>query len=348
MLKQSLPVDRQDMLKLLLSFPQQFEEALQIGKKFDHKFDPLKIEQLVFAGMGGSAIGGDLIIAILNEKLKIPASVNRNYFLPHFAKQSTLVIISSYSGDTEESISCYQDARDKKCQLVCLTSGGELQRLAQRDGVPVIIIPGGMPPRCALAYLSLPVLVFLINSGLVNLPETDFIETAALLKQKSISYAPQSPANLAVELAQKLVGRIPIIYCSSDLLPVVAWRWKGQLAENAKVLAFTNVFPELNHNEIVGWQQLPDLLQRFQVVYLWDRFDYVRNQAREKITREILEKVTRTIIELNTEGGSKLCRLFSLIYLGDMVSYYLAIENSIDPTPIEKIQALKEALKKIK
>lgn len=347
MLNRISKFDSQNMLELLLSFPRQFNEAIDIGKKFNHQADRNKVKHVVFAGMGGSAIGGDLIVACLSNALTVPAMVNRNYFLPHFVNQSTLVIISSFSGNTEESLSCYEDAKKKRAQLLCITSGGELHERTNKDRVPAIIIPGGMPPRCALGYLSMPIMVFLIKSGFTDLRDDYFDETIDLLSQKSELCSPENPANPALEIAQKLCGRIPIIYSTNDMLYVVAQRWKGQLSENAKVLAFYNVFPELNHNEIVGWEQLPELLNQFQILYLRDNKDFSRNQARMKITKGILEKVTNSIIELKTDGQSKLARLFSLIYLGDMVSYYLAMLTNVDPTPIEKIQQLKDALREI-
>jgi len=337
--------DKHNMLKLLTTFPKQFQEACNIGNSFDHKIDAQKIKNIVFVGMGGSAIGGDVIISCLSDELTIPAEVNRNYFLPVYVDQSTLVIVSSFSGDTEESLSCYQNARSKNAQIVCITSGGELLNKAEHDGVPAIFIPGGVPPRTALGYLSIPILVLLVKSGLASFKPEEFEETQNLLTVLAKKYAPDNKNNPAIKLAQQLYEKIPIIYSSADLLSVAAMRWKGQFSENAKMLAFVNVFPELNHNEIVGWEQLPELLKQFQIIYLRDNKDFSRNQKRMDITKNILDSVTNPIIEFKTEGVSRLARLFSLIYLGDMVSFYLAMLNNVDPTPIEKIQLLKDRLK---
>jgi glucose/mannose-6-phosphate isomerase len=204
-----------------------------------------------------------------------------------------------------------------------------------------------MPPRCALGYLSIPVLTVLARNGIVEAGENDFNETLNLLKALSEKYSPDSGENLAVEVAEKLSGKIPVIYSTSDMLSSVAMRWKGQFSENAKVLAFANAFPELNHNEIVGWEQLPDFLTNFQIIYLKDAQDHQRNKSRMEITKDILEKVTNPILSFETQGQSRLTRLFSLIYLGDMTSFYLAILNGVDPTPIEKIQILKDKLSRI-
>lgn len=337
-------IDRSNMLQLLTSFPKQFQEARQIGASFDLKIDRDNIKHLLFAGMGGSAIGGDLIISCLSHELTIPALVIRNYFLPHFVDQSSLVIVSSYSGNTEESLSCYQEAKREKAQIVCITSGGQLAEQARYDGMPLVMIPGGAPPRTALGYLSIPILILLARSGFTMSGNSDLDETEKLLWQKSAQYSPAVPDNFAYSLAQKLEAKIPILYSSVEFLEVVGRRWKGQFSENAKVLAFMNVFPELNHNEIVGWERLGSLLKNFQIIYLRDKEDYERIQKRMAVSRQILEGVTCPVIELVTEGKSRLTRLFSLIYSGDWVSYYLALINGLDPTPVEKIQILKDKL----
>lgn len=339
--------DRHNMLELVMSFPTQFHHARQIGSDFTCAIDAKRIKTIVFVGMGGSAIGGDLVISYLGDQLTRPATVIRNYALPSYVDSSTLVIISSYSGNTEESISGMEQAEKKKAQLLCITSGGEVATKARQRHLPVIAIPGGAPPRTALAYLSVPVILFLTKHGFAHDISTELDETELLLKQKAERYAPDSKDNPAFALAETLRGKIPILYSSADLLGVVGLRWKGQLSENAKVLAFQNVFPELNHNEIVGWEQLHHLFQHFQIIYLRDQADHPRNQKRMAITKKILEQVAPPIVELFTEGNSRLARLFSLIYLGDMVSFYLAILNGIDPTPIEKIQMLKDQLQLI-
>ncbi|HEX9972062.1 MAG TPA: bifunctional phosphoglucose/phosphomannose isomerase [bacterium] len=337
-------VDRHNMLQLLTSFPDQFQHARQIGNDFKFNVDPSKIKTIIFAGMGGSAIGGDLIISYLGDQFTQPASVIRNYSLPGYVDSSSLVIVSSYSGNTEESISCLEHAKAKKAHVLCITSGGEIAAIARKNGFPIITVPGGAPPRTALAYLSIPIIIFLTKNGFAADISAELDETEHLLKQKAGDYSPHSKNNPAAALAQKLSGKIPILYSTADLLSVVGLRWKGQLSENAKVLAFQNVFPELNHNEIVGWEKLRHLFENFQIIYLKDRADHPRNQKRMEITKKILEQVAPLILELFTEGESRLARLFSLIYLGDMVSFYLAILNGIDPTPVEKIQLLKDQL----
>ncbi|MBC8181777.1 bifunctional phosphoglucose/phosphomannose isomerase [candidate division KSB1 bacterium] len=337
--------DKSNMLELLLTFPEQFKQAVEIGYSFDFKVDPKKIKQVVYAGMGGSAIGGDLIFSCLDNNMAIPTFVSRNYFLPAFVDQNSLVIVSSFSGNTEESLSSYEDARGRNAQILCITGGGELEQKAKQDNVPVIHISGKMQPRAALGYLSIPVLIALIKLGYATLDRADFRETLTLLQSKAALYDPKNENNLAANIAKEIHGKLPVIYCTNNLLPVVANRWKCQISENAKMQAFFNVFPELNHNEIVGWEQPADLMKNFQIIYLKDKSDFSRNQNRMAITKDILEQITNSIIEVNSEGNSQLARLFSLIYLGDMVSFYLAMLNKVDPTPIDKIQKLKDQLK---
>lgn len=336
--------DQQNMLELLRSFPDQFQHARRIGNDFNFEISSSQVETIVFAGMGGSAIGGDLIISQLGNRLAQPATVIRNYSLPNYVNASSLVIVSSYSGNTEESISCLKQAEARKAHVLCITSGGEVAATAKKNGHPMIIVPGGNPPRTALAYLSIPILIFLTKNGFASDISSELDETERLLRQKAAEYSPPSTNNVAADLAQKLNGKIPILYSTADLLSVVGLRWKGQISENAKVLAFQNVFPELNHNEIVGWEHLNHLFDNLQIIYLRDKADHSQNQKRMAVTRKILEQVAPPIIEIWTEGKSRLARMFSLIFLGDMVSFYLAILNGIDPTPVEKIQFLKHQL----
>ena len=339
-------IDKSDMLGLLLSFPTQFKEARQIGEQYVVNINK-EIKNILFTGMGGSAIAGDLVIACLKDEVNIPFSVIRDYFLPNYVNESSLVIILSYSGNTEESLSIYQHAAKKKAQIICLTSGGTLTAWAQRDNFPVITIPSGQPPRSAIGYLSIPLIIALHRLGIISDKTTDFEETHQLLLQKAQLFSPENNPNLAIDVSKKLINKLPVVYSSIELLQVVAMRWKCQISENAKTLAFYNSFPELNHNEIVGWQMLKNIFKNFQLIYLYDNNDYYRNQKRMEFTKKILEQESLSLIELYSEGESRLTRLFSLIYLGDMISYYLAIFNGVDPTPIDKIQSLKKQLKTI-
>lgn len=341
-------IDKSDMLTLLTSFPDQYAKGREIGETSDFSIDlDIPIDSIVFAGMGGSAISGDLVIACTEDNLELPMVVSRDYDLPAFVSDTTLVYILSYSGNTEESLSAYEKARERNASMVCVTSGGKIDALARRDNVPVFKIPGGQPPRTALAYLMLPILISLSRLGLIEEMTVDLDEAYELLLRLSRAYHPEKRNNLALEVASKLAHKIPIIYSATQTMKTVSMRWKCQFNENAKIHSFFNVFPEMNHNEIVGYDQLPEIFQNFQVIYLQDIDDNCRIENRMDVTEEILKRQYMSVLRFHTEGRSKLARLFSLIYLGDMVSYYLAIQNGVDPTPIENINILKQELEKI-
>lgn len=343
-------VDKSNMLRLLLSFPEQVIKARQIGEqgvKKIRRYNDSKISNIIFAGMGGSAIAGDVVIACLEDEVSIPLSITRDYFLPHFVDETSLIFILSYSGDTEESLSAYQDAVNRKAQIICVTSGGTLADWARRDNFPLFVIPAGQPPRTAIGYLSIPLFIALSHLGIIANKTKELSETQRLLQLKSQLYRPDNNFNLAEEISQKIQEKIPVIYSAVGLTQVAAMRWKCQFSENAKILAFYNSFPELNHNEIVGWEMLKDIFKHFQIIILRDKDDYYRTQKRMEITKEILAQESISTIELESEGESKLARLFSLIYLGDVISFYLAVNYGVDPTSIKKIQILKDKLKMI-
>lgn len=336
------------MLKLLLSFPDQFAKGREIGESNDLNIDlDIPIDSIVFAGMGGSAISGDLVIACVEDELQLPMVVSRDYELPSFVSDTSLVYIMSYSGNTEESVSAYAHARERNAAIIVVTSGGKIGELAARDNVPVFKIPGGQPPRTALGYIMLPILLSLSRFGLIHDMTSDLNEADELLRVLASRYDPEQTDNAALLASARLDHKIPIIYSSTALMKVVAMRWKCQFNENAKIHSFYNVFPEMNHNEIVGYDQLQDIFQNFQVIFLEDADDNSRIKNRMNVTEEILKLQHLPVLKFQTEGRSRLARLFSLIYLGDMISYYLAIHYGVDPTPIKNIDILKKELEKI-
>ncbi|NTV47160.1 MAG: bifunctional phosphoglucose/phosphomannose isomerase [Chlorobiales bacterium] len=335
--------------------PQQMRLKIQnLYAQLETKFDilnsssvikPSEVQNIVITGLGGSAIGGDLARTYLSGECKVPIFVNRNYTLPEFVGPATLVIASSYSGNTEETISAYKDAIKRKAKVFCITSGGEVEKMALKQKHYTVKIPPGYPPRTALGFSFTALLTTLANFGFIKSKAKDLKETAEFLKKKSEMYADFSlKGNLAVELAKKSVGKLPLIYTSDDFTSVVGVRWKGQICENAKVLAYSNVLPELNHNELVGWKLNKDLLKQTHVIVLHDKTDHVRTQFRMLVTADIAKKYTKSISEVQSEGNSLLTRLFSLILLGDWTSYYLAFFNEVDPTPVEVIDYLKKSL----
>ena len=343
-------IDRSNMLKLLVGFPEQCEKAADIGFKFDIRPSYFSgCSQVVFTGLGGSAIGADLIRSYLADEANVPISVNRNYTLPGFVSKSTLAVASSYSGNTEETISAYKDARAKGARLVAITSGGEIAKMASADNVPLITIPGGLPPRCALGYSFFPSLVLLSKLGIVADKGRDIkkaINLMGRLRDEEIGPQVAEKDNQAKSLARRIHGRYPIIYGGADRIDTVAVRWRGQLAENSKTISSSHVFPEMNHNEIVGWENPEGVLKRFVVICLRDVQDHERIKKRMDITRSIIEKEGVSVIEAESTGDSALERIFSLVYTGDFVSFYLAVLNGVDPTPVDRIAYLKKELAK--
>ena len=251
----------------------------------------------------------------------------------------------SYSGNTEETISAYRQGVDLSAKVVVVTSGGKLRELGEAKGIPLAIVPPGMPPRTALGYLFLPLLIILEKLGLVEAKGKDIGETALLLEELSRRWAPVSPLdeNQPKSLARKLFGKLPLIY-GSEPLKAVCRRWKTQINENSKSLAYPVVFPELNHNEIIGWEGMEELRQSLEIIILRDEGDQERIKKRIEITKSVLGERPGGLEEVWSEGKSLLARLFSLIYLGDWVSFYLAILYGVDPTPVESIELLKKRL----
>ncbi len=336
--------DKSDMLSIIRSFPQQWKEAAALGQEFHHPPDYRKLDKIVVTGLGGSAMGGDILCSYLNEEVKIPIFVNRRYTLPHFVDENTLLLVVSYSGNTEETISAYHQGVDLSAKMVAVTSGGKLRELGEAKGIPLIIVPPGMPPRTALGHLFLPLLIILEKLGLVKAKGKDIEETGFLLEELSQRWDPSSSdRNLPKNLARKLLGKLPLIY-GSEPLKAVCLRWKTQINENSKSLAYPVVFPELNHNEIIGWEGMEELRERLEIVILRDKGDQERIEKRIEITKSVLGERAGGIEEAWSEGKSLLARLFSLIYLGDWVSFYLAILSNIDPTPVKSIDLLKKRL----
>lgn len=346
-------IDRADMLGRVLSMPQHFLEALQRAQSVRLELKANRIQNIVIAGMGGSAISGELAKSLTYNQLPAPLSVCRSYHLPNFVDHHSLVIVSSYSGNTEETLAMFEQALRREAQIVCVTSGGKVASMAEAKGLPAFSLPPGYPPRSALVHLFVPLLKTLHACRFISNPEADIQETVALLEQLGRRYHPENeaPQNAAKRLALALRERLPLIY-APEIYEAVAWRWKEQFCENAEMLAWYNIFPEMNHNELVGWGQRREMDQRFQVIYLRDRRAapneiHPQVHARMDLTRELIERTGAPVIEAASEGQSLLARFFSLIFLGDMASVYAAVLSGIDPTPVEKIDYLKNRLAKV-
>ncbi len=340
-------LDRSNMQRMLVEFDRQLERALRIHLDDSLLAGYTEVNTILWVGMGGSAIGGDILRTCLADQLPLPFLVNRDYRIPAYVNERSLVIASSYSGDTEETLSAYQAAIAQGAKTVCVTSGGALAAKTQEEMRPLLSIPPGFPPRAALGYLTMPVLSAFEKIGLVPAQDTAKEELVRLIRDLSEQYAPEntSNSNTAKRIARQLLGKIPIIYSATAGFESVALRWRCQLSENSKMLAHSNVFPELTHNEIVGWTPDSVLAEKGMVILLRDANDHPRIQRRMDITREILiSSGASSPIEEYTKGESLLAKIFSLIYLGDWASFYLALLKNVDPTPIENINVLKTKL----
>lgn len=329
----------------LYGLPGQCAQAWELGMALSVSARA-EIRQVLVTGLGGSAIGGDLLRVFAGKRLAVPVTVNRDYVLPKFAGPQTLVFATSYSGNTEETLSAYQQAREKGAQIVALTTGGKLKAMAEKDGVPVITVPGGISPRAATGYLFLPTLAVLQKLGLLEPLDEQVTELSRHLQEMREQLKPEKPLaeNPAKQMAINFFQRIPVIWGASGTSEVVAQRWKGQVNENAKAPAYWNVFPELNHNELVGFQKPEELLRQLYIVILRDAQDHPRVQKRYAITREIMADAVAGMAEIQATGEGDLARLYSLIYPGDYASVYLALLYGIDPGPVKVIDQLKARL----
>ncbi|HHV63118.1 MAG TPA: bifunctional phosphoglucose/phosphomannose isomerase [Firmicutes bacterium] len=341
--------DPRGMLGFIQGLPEQCQEAWEIASRVDVPGGFAAARNIVVAGLGGSAIGGDLLRTLVASELNIPVVVSRDYELPGFVDRDSLVVASSYSGNTEETISSYLAARAKGAKILCITSGGKLAELAADDGVPVIKIPGTLVPRAALGYLFIPMIVVLGKLGLIRDKAGDLAEAVDVLAELRRVLGPESPehVNQSKRLAAKMLNKIPVIYGSSGWPGTAALRWKCQINENSKTYAVSNIFPEMNHNETVGWGAPGDIAGQLYVVLLRDKGDHPRVQKRMEITKSLMSSASG-IDEVWSTGKSELARLLSLIYVGDFASAYLAFLYGVDPTPVAAIDYLKGELAKVK
>ena len=332
------------MKKLIEGFTRQLIEALRIGQTVDMARQGTDIRNVLITGMGGSGIVGNLVESLTFGRIPIPITVCKGYDLPQFVSPHTLFIACSYSGNTEETLAAIQKAMLKRAHIICVTSGGRMLDLAKEYNVNYIQIPNGYAsPRSMIGYMLVSLLFALYHNNLIG---------AAFIKEteNAIEHLDRGEKAIQAEaelMAKKLKGKLPFIYCDGRLF-AMAIRFQQQLNENAKQIAHVGTFPEMNHNEIVGWRFPENILQQVQVVYLYSDHDHGRVERRMEICREIFEKFSNPIIDIVAEGASLLEQYYYLIHLTDWISYYLAKENHVDPDPVEAIVFLKEELAKLK
>lgn len=337
-----------EFLALLEEFPLQLQKASELVKAvLPFPYEGMPISSIVFAGMGGSAIAGDLILGYGFDQLQMPFLIHRGYSLPSFVNEITLVIVSSYSGNTEETLHAFKRAEENHAKILVITSGGKLGELAIQKKYPVILLPQNYPPRQTLGYTFFSLIHLFRRLGWITLEEKDIeeaIKVAELIQEK------QHPKqggkkHISLEIAQSFHKKIPVIYSACPWLAPVARRIRNQIHENAKILAFSNELPEMNHNEIVGWEMEPSLLDHMAVCFIRDNDEPEHMKRRVEFTHQLIQKHCPMVAELYPEGSSRLAKMISLIALGDWISYYLAVLNDRDPFEIKYIDMLKNYLK---
>jgi glucose/mannose-6-phosphate isomerase len=327
------------MRSLIEQFPEFLADAIEIGKKADLVNSTTTIDNVVITGLGGSGIGGTIIAQLVASEMHVPIVVHKNYGIPNFVGPTTLLIGCSYSGNTEETLDAIHSAREKGAQIACITSGGQLSQLALENGWNCIRVPGGNPPRSMFAY-SLTQLFFLfIHYRLIGTEHLLGLQAAQDLLRKDRG---QIQA-LAVSLAQQLNGKRIVVY-SDNAFSGVTERFRQQLNENSKQLAWHQALPEMNHNELVGWGGGDSTIG---VVLFRSSFDNPRTMIRMDLSKKVFSRHTQTIVELYAKGESQTEHAFYLVLLGDWISLILAELNGVDPIEIEVIDFLKSELGRV-
>lgn len=327
------------MKDLVHNFPNQLREAIAIGEKATFNRPETPIRNVLVTGLGGSGIGGTIAAEVVASHCPVPIIVNKDYFLPEFVDGGTLVIVSSYSGNTEETIEAMEAALRKGAKIVCVTSGGRIADMARQNGLDLVIIPGGMPPRSCLGY-SLTQLFYVLHG--MKLIDTAFkgqLESSLRRMEAELKDIQRE----AMEITEFLFGHLPVIY-AADGYNGVATRFRQQINENSKMLCWHHILPEMNHNELVGWA---DRHPECAVLMLRNETDYYRTKARMDITMEVISTKTPRTRELWSKGDSQLERSMYLIHLTDWVSCFLADKKNIDAVEVDIINHLKGSLSKI-
>jgi glucose/mannose-6-phosphate isomerase len=338
-------IDKSNMLAFCVDAPKHYAEAAKLARKLSVSYP--KPANIVVAGMGGSAISGDLLKDWARDKITVPIEVNREYSLPAYADENTLALITSYSGETEESLSAFLDATKRGCTTVCISSGGELQAFAEKLGVPHLRVPAGMAPRATLPYLFMPLLIVLEKMGLVSDVAPEISATIKALKQVSAANAPEIPLqnNSSKSLASSVCGTVPVVY-GFGVYRAVAQRFKTQFNENSKLPAKWEVFSELDHNEIVGWEDHGKLTRAFSAIFIRDKAEPVEVRSRIEATKTLMQPAVSKMLEVWAQGETALAKMLSTICIGDFTSVYLALLRKIDPTPVKTIALLKEQVQR--
>lgn len=328
------------MKQLIEDFDKELQHALQIAKETSFSVQNKNIDNIVVTGLGGSGIGGSICASLLSKQMQVPMLINKGYFLPHFVNEKTLVIVCSYSGNTEESIHAFREALHKNAEITCITSGGELLELAKLHKTNALIIPGGRPPRASLGYSLTQIIASLQK---YNIIKEDVYESLEGVIRK-LQIEKDSINKAAFTLSESIYNKLPVLYCEEAIEPI-AIRWKQQLNENSKMLCWHNVYPEMNHNELVGWRE-PNT--HLALIFIKTGDEFYRNEHRMKLNEDIYKTVTDSIFHITAQGNTSWEKLFYLIHFGDWLSYHLAVKRGYDPMEIDVLINLKQSLSELK
>ena len=336
--------DPEDMLGTVLALGDHAREGYALGRAAAPLPSADGIGSVVFCGMGGSAIAGDVVRVLAAERLHVPVVVVRSPELPAFVGPHAVVIASSYSGNTAETLALFEEALARGCRQVVVTSGGELERRAVEEGIAVVAVPGGFMPRAAFGYLTLGTIGALVEMGLLPGAGQDLDDAFEIMERVVSVSGPDVSAtvNPAKTLALRIGDRTPVIWGAEGIAAVAASRWKAEFNENAKVAAFASALPELDHNEVVGWS--PGQGERSFLVALRHDGENPDVAARFPLSIDIARSSGIEAEEVRASGRSDLARLLELVQVGDLVSTYLGIVRGVDPSPIDAIERLKAAL----
>lgn len=349
-------IDRSGMLTYCLKTAEYCQDVISRAEKTEipvkvriakNTVEYKKPRNIVIAGMGGSAIGGEILRDWLRDEISIPIDICNEYALPAYTDEHTLVFAVSYSGETEETLNAFADAVRRKCMVIAITSGGHLLSFARKLQLPYVTIPAGLPPRAALPYLFFPLPILIKKMGALADKRSEIEESLHVIKIVTEENLPQIPTenNFSKKLALQLKDSVPVVYGFRQY-SAVAHRLKTQFNENSKVPSRYEVFPELNHNEVVGWDASKDLTKIFSILLIRDRNEPDEIKNRIEATKSAASQKAERVLEIYAKGERKLAKMFSIITLGDFISVYLAILRGVDPVPVKTIDQIKITMKK--
>ena len=338
-------LDPSNLRQRLRTFPLQCQTAWDEAEAMKLPREYGQVKRVVVAGMGGSAIGGDLLADLVSLEKSVPIAVYRDYDIPSYVDETTLILACSYSGNTEETLSAFQQATKRGAKVVAITSGGMLGAQARDIGLPVFTVSYPGEPRSALGYSLIVPMVVLMKLGLLASKERDIEEAVELLTGLVPGLAEECPTNTnpAKALAKELQGRLIVVY-GSGIFSGVARRWKSQFNENSKAWAFFELLPEAHHNSVVGYSMPQELRDKAFVLLLKPSHLHPRTSDRYRVTKELLTREGIAHRQIEGWGSSPLSQMLSVVLLGDYVSYYLALLQGVDPSPVATLDFIKSRM----